>query len=146
MSYQSIKSGSIIETCAVCAHRCPRSSCYNMMVGHTTIFCCTIECKTALNAYYHARNHNKSGFPSDDRFKLSVDHYCYSTKCRASSYNLNVSQIFRLTKYYSLVKHNWCQFSEEKFNSLNEIRIGDEWSREDPFLEEFSDDDITELL
>ena len=54
-------SGKSIETCYICSEHSPRSSCYNIQIGYSTIFYCTI------------------------------------------AYNLNVSLIKRVCKYYCFV-------------------------------------------
>src|SRR5439155_5519765 len=52
-------SGKIIESCFICSSHAPRSSCYNVQIGYSTFYCCTIECNTVVNAFFYARSHYK---------------------------------------------------------------------------------------
>src|SRR5271154_2187662 len=128
----SFKSGQQIETCYFCSIQCSRSSCYNIQIGYDTIFCCSIECCTIINAYLYASSHYKSfSFSNIDK---AVDHYCYSNKCRASDYNLNVSLIKRCLHYYCSVR--FCGVVKDPNHVsylLSDNRYNDEWSQDDPY-------------
>ena len=87
-------SGKSIETCYICSEHSPRLSCYNIQIGYNTVFCCTIECSTIVNSYLYASSHYKTF--SLENVEKAVDHYCYSNRCCASAYNLNVSLIKRV--------------------------------------------------
>src|ERR1044071_1757524 len=131
-------SGKSIETCYICSEHSPRSSCYNVQIGYSTYFCCTIECNTIVNSYFYARNHYKQS--SIENIEKAVDHYCYSNKCRASSYNLNVSLIKRVCSYYYLVRNHNKNYDFNYLKSLFEYRVGDEFSHEDPFDSDFENE------
>src|ERR1044071_3402564 len=118
-------SGKSIESCFICSEKSSRSQCYNIRFGYSTVFCCTIECCTILNSYLRAS--------SKDRFKIidmdkAVDHYCYSKRCASSSYNLNVSSLKRVCRYFTTVRFFGVQKDLKFLKSLFESKIGDEWS------------------
>ena len=127
-----------IETCYICSERSPRSSCYNIQIGYSTVFCCTIECSTIVNSYLYASSHYKT--VSLVNVEKAVDHYCYSNRCRASAYNLNVSLIKRVCKYYCLVRFQDVKKDFNYLKSLFDHHVGDEFSQNDPFDDEFNDD------
>ena len=45
-------SGKSIETCYICSEHSPRSFCYNVQIGYSTYFCCTIECSTIVTPIF----------------------------------------------------------------------------------------------
>src|SRR5438270_16187 len=67
-------SGKSIETCYICSEHSPRSSCYNIQIGYSTVFCCTIECSTIVNSYLYASSHYKTF--SLENVEKAVDHDC----------------------------------------------------------------------
>ena len=131
-------SGKSIETCYICSERSPRSSCYNVQIGYNTVFCCTIECSTIINSYLYASSHYKTF--SLENVEKAVDHYCYSNRCRASAYNLNVSLIKRVCSYYCLVRFQGVKKDFNYLKSLFDYRVGDEFSHDDPFDSDFEDE------
>ena len=131
-------SGKQIESCYFCSLRCPRSSCYNIQIGYGTVFCCTIECATVINAYLYVYSHYKVF--SYSNIDKAIDHFCYSKRCRASDYNLNVSQLKRLLGYYCTVRLGLTTKDSKHVDYLvTENRYGDIWSHDDPFDESFDD-------
>src|SRR5437764_1777624 len=46
-------SGKIIESCFICSSHTPRSLCYNVQIGYSTFYCCTIKCNTVVNAFFY---------------------------------------------------------------------------------------------
>jgi len=133
-------SGKIIESCFICSSHAPRSSCYNVQIGYSTFYCCTIECNTVVNAFFYARSHYK--WACIENIEKAVEHYCKSTKCRASSYNLNMSLIKRVCTYFWEVRISKRQYNKEYLDSLYNYLLGDEWSQEDPFDSEYYSDDL----
>src|SRR5688572_15264339 len=131
-------SGKSIETCYICSECSSRSSCYNVQIGYSTYFCCTIECSTVVNSYLYACNHYKQS--SVKNIEKAVDHYCYSNRCRASGYNLNVSLIKRVCSYYYLVRNDKEIYNFNYLKSLFNYRIGDEFSQDDPFDSDYEDE------
>ena len=131
-------SGKFIETCYICSERSPRSYCYNVQIGYKTVFCCSIECCTIVNSYLYASSHYKTF--SLENVDKAVDHYCYSNRCRASDYNLNVSLIKRVCKYYCLVRFQGVKKDFNYLKSLFDHCVGDKFSQDDSFDDEFDDD------
>jgi len=123
-------SGKTIESCFICSEQSLRSLCYNTRFGYSTVFCCTIECCTILNSYLRAASY-KNFTPSD--VDKAVDHYCYSTKCAASSYNLNVSSLKRVCRYFCSVRFFGVQKDLKFIKFLFESKIDDEWSHDEPY-------------
>ena len=143
MSYYSEKPGRQLEKCYLCDYEQHRSSCYNALLGYTTIFCCSLECLTILNSYHRAVTHYKSF--NWDNLEKSVRHYCYSSRSGVSSYNMNVSQILRCVEYYTKVRlgiesNSACKEHMQFLTS--EDCYGDEWSQEDLY----SSDDYSDNL
>jgi hypothetical protein len=137
---QSHLTGSAIEPCYFCGNSCPRSSSFNIPYGYTTVFCCTIECKTVISAFLYACN-KKYPFDISDRCDAAIDHFCYSRKCRSSDYNLNVSLLKRLIHYYISVRYFSATKNYATIDSLMyDNRDGDIWSHDDPFSDSYSDD------
>ena len=142
-------SGKSIETCYICSEHSPRSSCYNIQIGYSTYYCCTIECSTVVNSYFYARNfylnacnhykHHHKQSPIEYIEKV-VDHYCYSNRCRASDYNLNVSLIKRVCSYYYNVLDKKEIHDFNYLKSLFNYCVGDEFSHDDPFDSDFEDE------
>ena len=129
MSFTKIPKVPVIESCYICSERFPRSSCYNIQFGFTTKFCCSIECCTIVNSYLYAVNHYKQF--SLDNVEKAVQHYCYSNRCRASDYNLNVSLISRVCRYYCQVRFCGVVKDFDYLKSLFDCHEDDEWSHDD---------------
>ena len=133
-------SGKIIESCFICSSHAPRSLCYNVQIGYSTFYCCTIECNTVVNAFFYARSHYK--WACIENIEKAVEHYCKSIKCRASSYNLNMSLIKRVCTYFWEVRVSKRQYNKEYLDSLYDYLPGDEWFQEDLFDSEYYSDDL----
>src|SRR5436190_18805312 len=84
----------IIESCFICSSHAPRSSCYNVQIRYSTFYYCTIECNMVVNTFFYAHSHYKQACVKN--IEKAVEHYCKSTRCWASSYNLNMSLIKRV--------------------------------------------------
>src|SRR2546421_7631527 len=54
----------------------------------------------------------------------AVEHYCKSTKCRTSSYNLNMSLIKRVCTYFWEVHVSKRQYNKEYLDSLYDYLPG----------------------
>jgi len=126
------------ETCYLCGVHCTRSNAIPLKYGYETIFLCSHECNTVVNSFLRSITHYKSSF-SYENLEKSVRHYCYSNRCRTSSYNLNVSLIYRCAKYYAEVRFGTISLGQHKEHIrflLSNDYYGDEWSHEDPYLED----------
>ena len=65
-------SGKSIETCYICSEHSPRSFCYNIQIGYSTVFCCTIECSTIVNSYLYASSHYKLSHSKMSKRRLII--------------------------------------------------------------------------
>jgi len=131
-------SGKFIKICYICSERSSRSYCYNVQIRYRTVFCYLIECCTIVNSYLYASNHYKAF--SLKNVDKAVNHYCYSNRCCASDYNLNVFLIKRVCKYYCLVRFQGIKKDFNYLKSLFDHHVGDEFSQNDSFDNKFDDD------
>ena len=130
--------GHKISTCYLCKFESKTSLNYNIMIGYETVHLCSLECQTIVNSYYRTISHYKDFHWSN--LEKSVRYYCYSSRCKTSSHNLNVSLILRGVEYYTKVKlgmepADHCIKHMQYL--LSEDQSGDEWSHEDPYDSEF---------